>query len=274
VSQPAHSGWHWRIWAAEGAGTGLMMLGGLSAVCLTFGRGSFLAEALSSDSVRRLVAGALFAACVSLVAVSPLGRLSGAHLNPAVTLSFRVLGRVSRHDVGGYLVAQLAGALTGTALVWVVWGSTARSVDGGATAVTTSPAIAVALEIAMTAVLIGVILFFVSSMRLARWTPLAIWPVITALVWVGSPYTGTSLNPTRSAAPAVLFGQTADLWIFLIAPIVGALALALLWRSRDRGGQPKTAKLFHDQNYPCCLGTEMPAMPVHERSAHPYLPVT
>jgi aquaporin Z len=199
VSQPAHSGWHWRIWAAEGAGTGLMMLGGLSAVCLTFGQGSFFAEALPSDSVRRLVVGALFAACVSLVAVSPLGRLSGAHLNPAVTVSFRVLGRVSGHDVGGYLVAQLAGALTGTALVWVVWGSTARS---------------------------------------------------------------------------VVFGQTADLWIFLIAPIVGALALALLWRSRDRGGQPKTAKLFHDPNYPCCLGTEMPAMPVRERDPHSYLPVT
>jgi aquaporin Z len=134
MPRPAQSGWHWRIWAAEGAGTGLMMLGGLSAVCLTFGQGSFFAEALPSDSVRRLVVGALFAACVSLVAVSPLGRLSGAHLNPAVTVSFRVLGRVSGHDVGGYLVAQLAGALTGTALGWVVWGSTARSVVFGQTA--------------------------------------------------------------------------------------------------------------------------------------------
>ena len=261
MAQPAHSGWHWRIWAAEGAGTALMMLGGLSAVCLTFGSGSPLAEALPSDSVRRLVVGGLFAACVSLVAVSPLGRLSGAHLNPAVTLSFRVLGRVSGRDVGGYLAVQLIGALAGTAVVRLLWGSTALSVDGGATLVGTGLAAAVALEAAMTAVLIGVILYFVSDRRLAPWTPLAIWPVITALVWIGSPYTGTSLNPTRSAAPALVFSELADLWVYLAAPIVGAVVLAALWRRRDRAFQPKTAKQFHDPRYRCCLGTDMPAVP-------------
>ena len=71
AGRDAQPGWHWRIWAAEGAGTGLMMLGGLSAVCLVFGDGVFVAEALPSDSVRYLVVGGLFAGCVSLVAVSP-----------------------------------------------------------------------------------------------------------------------------------------------------------------------------------------------------------
>lgn len=236
-----------------------MMLGGLSAVCLVFGDGSFLAEALPSDSVRYVVVGALFAACVSLVAVSPLGRLSGAHLNPAVTLSFRVLGRVSGHDVGGYLFAQLAGALAGTALVSLLWGSTADSVGGGATTVgKTGTGLAISLEVAMTAVLIGVILLFVSDARLTRWTPLAIWPVITALVWIGSPYTGTSLNPTRSVAPALVFAQVADLWVYVLAPVVGAVVVGLLWRRRDRAAQPKTAKLFHDPGYACCLGTDLP----------------
>ena len=238
-----------------------MMLGGLSAVCLVSGHGSFLAQTLPSDSVRRLVVGGLFAACVSLVAVSPLGRLSGAHLNPAVTLSFWSLGRVSSHDVGGYLTAQLTGAFLGTALVALLWGATADSVDGGATMIGTGIALAVSLEAAMTAMLIGVILLFVSDARLASWTPLAIWPVITALVWIGSPYTGTSLNPTRSIAPALVFAQAADLWVYMVAPIAGAVAVALLWRRRERAAQPKTAKLFHDPEYPCCLGTELPAMP-------------
>jgi aquaporin Z len=259
MSQPVHSGWHWRIWAAEGTGTGLMMLGGLSAVCVVIGDESFLA--LPSDSVRRLFVGGLFAACVSLVAVSPLGRLSGAHLNPAVTLSFWSLGRVSGRDVGGYLTAQIAGALVGTALVWLLWGETADSVDGGATMVGTSIGLAVSLEIAMTAVLIGVILLFVSDTRLVAWTPLAIWPVITALVWIGSPYTGTSLNPARSVAPALVFAQVADLWVYLLAPTVGGIAVALLWRRRDRVAQPKTAKLFHDPSYPSCFGTDLPAVP-------------
>lgn len=257
---PAHSGWHWRIWAAEGAGTGLMMLGGLSAVCLTFGAGSPLAEALPSDSVRRVVVGGLFAACVSLVALSPLGRLSGAHLNPAVTLGFRVLGRVSGHDVGGYLAVQVIGALAGTAAVRLLWGPTALSVDGGATLVAngTGVAPAVALEAAMTAVLVAVILYFVSNRRRAPWTPLAIWPVITALVWIGGPYTGTSLNPARSAAPALVFTQLADLWVYLVAPTAGAAAIAVWWRRRSPA-QPMTAKLFHDPAYQCVLGTELPA---------------
>lgn len=261
MAQPAHSGWHWRIWAAEGAGTGLMMLGGLSAVCLTFGSGAPVAEALPSDSLRRVAVGALFAACVSLVAVSPVGRLSGAHLNPAVTLSFRVLNRVSGHDVGGYLVAQLIGALCGTAAVRVLWGDTALSVDGGATLLGTPVVAGVALEIVMTATLVGVILWFVSDVRLVPWTPLAIWPVITALVWIGGSYTGTSLNPTRSAAPALVFAQLADLWVYLVAPTTGAVALAFVWRHRHHAFQPKTAKLFHDPGYRCSLGTELPAMP-------------
>jgi aquaporin Z len=262
VSRPAHSGWHWRIWAAEGAGTALMMVGGLSAVCLTFGSGSPLAEALPSDSVRRLVVGALFAACVSLVAVSPLGRLSGAHLNPAVTLSFRVLGRVSGHDVGGYLAVQAIGAVVGTEVVRLLWGSTAQSVGGGATLVGTGIGLAILLEALMTAALIAVILLFVSDRRLAPWTPLAIWPAITALVWIGAPYTGTSLNPARSVAPAVVFSQLADLWVYVVAPTAGAVALAALWRRRDRAFHPKTAKLFHDPGYRCCLGSDLPAMPV------------
>ena len=111
--QPAHAGFHWRIWFAEAGGTALLVLGALSAVALVLGDGSPFDDVLSSDSARLLVTGGLVGGCVSLIAVSPLGRLSGAHINPAVTLAFRVLGRVSGHDVVGYLVAQLSGALAG-----------------------------------------------------------------------------------------------------------------------------------------------------------------
>ncbi len=258
MAQPAQSGWHWRIWAAEGAGTGLMTLGGLSAVCLTFGRGAPLAEALHSGSLRRVVVGGLFAACVSLVAFSPLGRLSGAHLNPAVTLGFRVLGRVSNHDFAGYVAVQLAGATVGALAVRLLWGTTADSVGGGVTAVSTSTGVGLMLEAAMTMALIGVVFLFVSRMELARWTPLAIWPVITALVWAGSPYTGTSLNPARSAGPALAFWNLADIWIYLVAPVAGAVVLALLWRRADASMQPKTAKLYHDSDYPCSMASELP----------------
>jgi aquaporin Z len=109
----AHAGFHWRIWLAEAAGTALLVVGALSSVALVLGDGSPVDHALSSESARLLLTGVLVGGCVILIVVSPLGRLSGAHINPAVTLAFRVVGRVSGHDVVGCLVAQLVGALVG-----------------------------------------------------------------------------------------------------------------------------------------------------------------
>jgi aquaporin Z len=259
--QPARSGFHWRIWAAEGTATFLLIFFGLSAVCLDFGQGSPFRASLSSDSVRFLLTGLLFSAVNSLLAVSPLGRLSGAHLNPAVTLAFSVLGQVSSHDVVGYLVAQLIGALAGATALRVLWGSVAESIDGGVTLPTVSTSTALALEAAMTGLLVAVILFFVSSSRRARWTPLSLWPLIALLVWAAGGYTGTSLNPTRSTAPALVFGHLSSLWLYLFAPTTGSLAVAFAWKRLHRGAQPKTAKLFHDPRSACSLASELPAMP-------------
>jgi aquaporin Z len=244
-------------------GTALLVLVGLSFVCLVFGRGSPVSSAFPSDSIRFLVTGLLFSGCNSLLAVSPFGRLSGAHLNPAVTLSFRVLGRVSASDVVGYVGAQLLGALAGAAALRGLWGGLAESVDGGTTLPTIGLSAAFALEAAMTAVLMVVIFTFVSNARLARWTPLAIWPVIALLVWGGASSTGTSLNPARSAGPALVFATGLDvIWLYLVAPTAGAVVVALAWRARRPEVHPKTAKLFHDARYECSLATELPARPV------------
>ena len=88
-----------------------------------------------------------------------------------------------------------------------------------------------------------------------------LWPLIGVLVWRGSEYTGTSLNPARSAGPAVAFSDFADLWLYFLAPVLGALAVAGLWRRLHPTAWPITAKLFHDPRYPCSLGSSLPAMP-------------
>ena len=259
--QPAHEGFHWRIWGAEFAATALLIFGGLSVVCFVFGRGSPVAAILPSQSIRFLLTGLLFSGVNSLLAVSPLGRLSGAHLNPAVTLAFRVLGRVSAHDVGGYIVAQGLGALAGAAALRLLWRGVADSVEGGATVAAVPLPVAFGLEAVMTALLIVVILSCVSSARFARWTPLAIWPLIALLVWGGASYTGTSLNPARSAGPALVFHESLEtLWLYLLAPTTGAVLVALAWRRRHPSAQPKTAKLFHDPRYACSLTSELPAV--------------
>lgn len=258
--QRVHRGLHWRIWCAEAIGTALLVLGGLSAVALSLGDNSPIAAVVSSTSVRLLFAGLLVGATVALIAVSPVGRLSGSHLNPAVTLALGVFGRVSVGDLVGYLAAQFAGALAGALTFHLLWGPTALSIGGGVTHPSVATPVALALEAAMTALLVATILFFLSRERLARWTPLAVWPVLALLIWRGSMYTGTSLNPARSEGPAIAFGDLSDLWVYLVAPVAGALAVAAAWRRARPSMHPKTAKLFHDCSYPCAFSSDLPAM--------------
>jgi aquaporin Z len=258
--QPAHRGFHWRIWAAEAAGTAFLVLGALSAIALNLRDNSPVADVVPSTSVRLLFTGLLVGATVALVAVSPLGRLSGSHLNPAVTLAFGTLGRVSGHDLAGYLLAQFAGALGGALVFHLLWGSVAWSVGGGVTHPSVATPVALVLEMGMTALLVATIFLFVSHQRLARWTPLAVWPLLAILIWKLSPYTGTSLNPARSEGPAIAFNDLSDLWLYLVAPVAGAVAVATLWRRTRPSMHPKTAKLFHDRRYPCSLASELPAM--------------
>lgn len=259
--QAAVGGWHWAEWAAELAGTALLVFGGLSAVVFDFYPGSPVSELIPSHSWRLLLTGLLFAGTGSAVAVSPLGRRSGAHLNPAVTVAFACTRHVHPHDLGGYVAAQFAGALGGAALLRSVWGSRAAAVGYGVTQPGPHTTIgqAVGLEAAMTAALVLTIFAFVSSPTTARWTPLAVWIVVAILVWKGAPATGTSLNPARSLGPAVVAGDYHDLWLYLSAPLVGAGGAALAWWPVPRNAL--TAKLFHDPSYPSTLGTALPAAP-------------
>jgi len=116
----------------------------------------------------------------------------------------------------------------------------------------------------MTALLLALVFLFVSVARLARWTPLALVPLLTAIIWLGSPWTGASLNPARSEGPAVAFGDLSDLWLYCVAPVIGALAVGLAWRRLSM--RPKTAKLFHDPSYPCTFATELPVTGEHPAS--------
>jgi aquaporin Z len=181
-----------------------------------------------------------------------------------VTLAFWTQGKVHRHDLAGYIISQLGGAMVGTALVAVLWGGQARALHFGATAPGhgVTDGMAVLIEAAMTGVLMFVILFMTSSTATARWTPLVLWPLIAVLVWRGAPYTGTSLNPARSLGPALLASLLRSYWIYVAGPLLGgALAVGAFALVRDR--QVLTAKLFHDPRYPCTLASTLPvAVPV------------
>lgn len=253
------SGWHWVEWACEAAGTALLLLGGLSAVFLDFGPGSPVASVVADHSARLLVTGLLFAGTGSLVTVSPIGRRSGAHLNPAVTVAFFLRGHVHVGDLAGYIASQCAGALVAVTLLRWWWGPTARAVNLAVTQPGNGLGAggAAAVEALMTAIMVGAILVMVSSPRRARWTPLVLWVVIACLVWQGAPWTGASLNPARSLAPALLRPDLHDLWAYLVGPPAGA-AIAAGVVTAVPGVETLTAKIYHDPRYRSVFAGALP----------------
>jgi aquaporin Z len=233
---------------------------GLSAVCLDFGSRSPLRHLATSP--RLLLTGLLFAGTGSLIAISPLGRRSGAHLNPAVTVAFWTQRKVHPHDLGGYVAAQLSGAVVGAGVVRALWRSQAVRLHLGATAPGRglSDWQAVLVEAGMTSLLILTILVMTSRSRLTRWTPLVLWPLIAAMVWQGAPYTGTSLNPARSFGPALLAPLLGPYWVYVAGPLLGVgIAIAVFALMRDY--TVLTTKLFHDPSYPSTMASSLPVAP-------------
>lgn len=175
---------------------------------------------------------------VVMVMIYAFGGVSGAHMNPAVTLGLWAAGWFPRERVLGYVVAQCAGAFAASGLL--IWMFPATQTLGE-----TLPAGPVTqsfwLEVILTAILMVVILR-VAKEEMGPVVPaLAIGATIGLEALVAGPVCGASMNPARSLAPAVVSGHTQHLWVYLLAPVVGAVAVArasrLLPKERieDRG---------------------------------------
>jgi aquaporin Z len=260
-------------YAAEFLGTGIMLVVGLSAVSVDFGAGSFVATTVPSALVRRLITGTIFAGGATLVVYSVLGRVSGGHLNPAVTLTFLGLGKIHGRLALGYIAAQTAGAIVAAAAVSLLLGRLATSVSDGATVPgPQGPLAAVVAEALMTFALVEVILEFMRRPALARFTPLAAGILVAFLVTVEAPLSGTSLNPARSLGPALVAGVFTDFWVYLAGPIAGAAA-AVAVAGRASAALVPCAKLFHTDEFAChfhaCVYEGRGPRPHQEHAAEP-----
>jgi aquaporin Z len=249
VARPG--GWQIGAYLAEFAGTALILVVGLSAVTTDFGSTSPVPRHIASAALRRLITGSIFATAGALVVYSKLGRRSGGHFNPAVTLAFYRLGKVTKRDAVVYVLCQALGALVGAAVVWAVWGALARSVRVGATVPGSHGApVAFLAEIGMAFLLLTVILQFVTHMVMARFTPVAAGAVAALLVVLVAPISGTSINPARSFGPALFGHELGVFWVYLVAPPLGALLAVALYRALGRHSTP-CAKLYHTDDYAC-----------------------
>jgi len=237
----------WLVLGAEALGTALLVAVGLSIVILDFGRGSPVLELVPAAGWRRLLTGFLFGAVGAAIALSPLGKESGAHVNPVVTLGFWLVGKLRADHALGYVLAQLAGAVAG-ALPLLAWGEMGRSARYGATQVGAGYSAASALlgETVCTFALIFGLFCFLQHRRLRAYTP-ALFPFLYALmVFVEAPISGTSTNPARSFGPAVISGAWQGWWLYWLGPLLGTLLAVAAYRSSWwRWSAVEVAKLYH-----------------------------
>ena len=234
----------WRIFFSELIGTALLVLGGLSFVIFMFGSGSPMARILPSEGLRRLITGFLFGTTGALIALSPVGRESGAHINPIVSFGFRLMGRLSLKRMMVYVVAQLAGAILGCVPLFL-WGSMGRSVEFGATwpGQGYSTTEAFLGEVVTTFAMVSLLTIFLAYRRIRPFTPALFPPLYSFMVWAEAPISGTSTNPARSLGPSVISGQWQGWWIYWIGPMLGTLLALLAFSYLAK--RIEVAKLYH-----------------------------
>lgn len=237
----------WMLYGAELIGTALLVGLGLSIVILDFGQGSPLIQYVPSPGWRKLITGFLFGSIGALIAFSPIGKESGAHINPAVTLGFWLIGKLKLRHVLGYVLAQLIGAVIG-AVPLLLWGKIGRSIAFGATQPGAAYGAGWALlgETVATSMLIFGLFTFLQHRRLQTFTPLLFPFLYALLVFFEADVSGTSTNPARSLGPAVISGNWHDWWIYWVGPLLGTLVGVAVYRLTGlRLSTIAVAKLHH-----------------------------
>jgi len=228
-----------RAAVAELVGTFVLVLA-IVTTAVAAARNTPIAGAAFSSETIALAGGAALVATVA-----GLGHISGAHLNPAVTVALAVTRQFPWRDVPGYLLAQLAGAVLAALAAWGIGGPAARSAAGlGATAPATgvSGVRVLLVEALVTFVLVLVVIAVATDDRVPRGTAaLAIGIALGVAIVISGPVTGAGVNPARALGPMLVAGRLTDWWAYLIGPLRGGCAAALLYQYVLRPGSAPVA---------------------------------
>ena len=178
------------------------------------------------------------------------GPVSGGHFNPSVTIGVLAAGAMRTGEAIGYIVVQLLGGVVGTLLLRTVLGGAetglgmpalAHDLALGATSLTITPAAGFMIEAVLAFFLVTVVLSTTVAGRAGNLAPLAIGMTLTLNIIMGGALTGAAFNPARALGPMVATGNFSDAWLYLTAPIVGAIVAALLHTGLARLTQEGTA---------------------------------
>jgi aquaporin NIP len=207
-----------RRYVAETLGTFALVFAGTGAVVI---------DSITGGAVAH-VGVALTFGLIVMAMIYAVGDVSGAHLNPAVTIGFFTARRFSRHQVVPYILCQLSGAVAASLSLLLLFGNHASL---GATLPMGSSGQSFTLEAILTAVLMFVILCVSTGPKeVGTMAAIAIGGVIALEALFAGPISGASMNPARSFAPALVSGNLHAVWVYLLGPVIGSVVAVPLWR--------------------------------------------
>ena len=189
------------------------------------GTGAVVVNSLSSNSLGLLGISATFGIIITAM-IYIFGSISGAHLNPAVTIGLSAGKKIQGKETVGYIISQILGAFFASRLLFLIFPETKTL---GETMPNGGVFPAFILELVLTFFLMLTILGITSKKEHSHLAGIVIGIVVTGIILFAGPISGGSFNPARSIAPALVSGNIMSLWIYIIAPILGSILAMFIW---------------------------------------------
>lgn len=243
---------HWPEYLMEAAELAIFMVSASAFTILLYHPASLVVRAIPAEIIRRLLTGLAMGLTLIGIVYSPWGKRSGAHMNPAFTLTFWRLGKVAYWDAIFYSLAQFVGGLGGIlVMATALTGSLSHpAVNYVATVPGPSgPWVAFTAEVAISFLLVMVVLILTNKAQAARFTGVAAGICVAMFITFESPLSGMSMNPARTFGSAFLPHLWQSLWIYFTAPPLGMLLAAevyVLCKCRVA-----CAKYHHQNHFQC-----------------------
>ena len=216
---------------------------------------------LPSALARRALMGMAMGITAFLIIHSPMGKRSGAHFNPSITLTYLRLGKIGSTDAACYVLFQFAGAIFGVALTAIA--SRGELAQPSVNYAVTFPGpngvgAAFLAEFFMASVLMWCVLWMSNRPPVAKYTSYAVGILIVFYILLFAPVSGFSINPARTTGSAVLAHLWTACWIYFVAPVIGMFAAAECYLFTYGGARLLCAKLHPDPKYPCPFKCQYP----------------
>jgi aquaporin Z len=261
---PAGSVWlralsiHWPEYTIEAGCLGLFMVSACLFGTLLGHPGSPVVQRFQDPAFRRVLMGLAMGTTAIALIYSKFGKRSGAHMNPATTLTFYRLGKVSAADAAFYIAAQFAGGALGVVAASLFLGRWLS--HPSVNYVVTQPGAygvrwAFAAEALITFVLMSVILRVANTARLNRYTGLFAGLLVMLYISLEAPISGMSMNPARTLGSAIAAADWTAIWLYFTAPPLGMLLAAEMYL-RQGPGRVLCAKLHHENQERCIFRCE------------------